>query len=118
MKRTATIPQVVVVPFECEGSENEIYEGAARCKVYPGTRDSYSHTFDCWSPGDGPLVELLDVVIHSVTVTVQGLPKELKDTDGLEHEVKRVLEDSDKLTEDALDAAREQYEEMRYYEGD
>lgn len=98
--------------FTVEGSEGEVYEGTTRCRVSPATRDTY--TSYGWVQGDPPEVEILDIVIYSVTVTVQGLPFELKYSDdgfrGLHAEVRQRLEGNADFENDACEAAADEYQ--------
>lgn len=100
------------VLFTVEGSEGEVYEGTTRCRVSPATRDSY--TSYGWVQGDPPEVEILDVVIYCVTVTVQGVTCELKYSDdgfrGLLPEVRKRLEGNADFENDALEAAAGEYQ--------
>ena len=102
------------VPFTVEGSESEVYEGVARCKVTAATRDVY--TSYGWVQGDPPEVEVLDVVIYSVTVTLHGMPYELKYTEdgfpGLQLEVRQRLEGNEQFESDAFEAAADEYREF------
>lgn len=100
------------VPFTVEGSESEVYEGTARCRVTAATRDQY--TAYGWGQGDPPEVEILDIVIYTVTPIVQGIPLECKyiPDDGLgtlTQEVRERLEGNAEFEEAAFEAAADEY---------
>lgn len=103
------------VPFTVEGSESEVYDGVARCKVTAATRDVY--TSYGWVQGDPPEVEVLDVVIQKVTVILHGVPGTwaVDDDEGLERrklEVRQRLEGNEQFESDAVEAAADEHREF------